>query len=174
MNSYIPLTSWRPTMEAGPKKAIPVKPDGAAKIVKRAARPALAIGARITENEKLIGYVERLHRRGIAIVATAHSIKYTSQRKIPASKAGVVEITNLLTDEEWEGFDGRGKPDLLMVMAINLDLENQTFESLKNYSDVEGLCIDRYFMINADYSFPSLSEELWLEYLEKLCGELGV
>ncbi len=172
--NYIPLTSWRPTMEAGPKKAIPVKPDGAAKIIKRAERPALAIGARIIEHERLMEFVERLSKAGISIVATAHSIKYTSQRGIPAYKAGVVEVTNLLTDPTWEGFDGKGKPDLLLVMGINLDLENATFESLKNYSDVKSICIDRYFMINATYSFPSITEELWIEYLEKLCEELGV
>jgi len=169
-----PLSSWRPTMEAGPKKAIPVKPEGAARIIRRAEKVALAIGARITENEKLMDYVERLHNAGMTIIATAHTIKYTSERGIKAHKAGVVEATNLLTDPQWEGFDGQGKPDLLLVMGINLDLENQTFESLKNYSEVKGMCTDRYSMINAYYTFPTLTEELWLEYLEKLCKELGV
>ncbi len=170
----IPLTSWRPTMEAGPKKAIPVKPEGVAKIISRAEHPSLAIGALIVENDRLIEFVERLSKAGISIVATAHSIKYTTERGIPAYKAGVVEVTNLLTDPSWEGFDSKGKPDVLLVMAINLDLENATFESLKNYSDVKSICIDRYFMINATYSFPSLTEKIWIEYLERLCEELGV
>ncbi len=172
--NYIPLVSFKPSHQAGPKQAIPVKPEGAAQIIKRAKKPALAIGARITEHPRLIEFVERLHKAGLEVVATAHSIKYTSERGIPARRAGIVELTNLLTREDWQGFAGDGKPDLVVVMAINLELENATFESLKNYSDTKSLCIDRYFMINADYSFPTLTEELWIEYLDKLCEELGV
>ena len=167
-------TSWRLTMEAGPTKAKPVSADAAARIIKQATKPALAIGARITEHERLIEFVERLSRAGITIIATAHAIKYTSERGIPAYKAGVVEATNLLTKEDWEGFDGKGKPDLLIVFGINLDLENQTFQTLKNFSDVKTLSIDRYFMINATYSFPNLTEEAWIAQLDELCQKLGV
>ena len=167
-------TSWRFAMEAGPKNARPVSADAAARIIRQASKPALAIGARITEHERLIDFVERLSRAGITIIATAHAIRYTSERGIPAYKAGVVEATNLLTKDDWEGFDGKGKPDLLIVFGINLDLENQTFQTLKNFSDVKTLSIDRYFMVNATYSFPNLTEEAWLEQLEELCQKLGV
>ncbi|WP_456474855.1 CO dehydrogenase/acetyl-CoA synthase complex subunit epsilon [Candidatus Pyrohabitans sp.] len=167
-------TSWRLSMEAGPTKAKPVSAEVAARIIKNASRPALVIGARITEHERLIEFVERLGRARIAIVATAHAIRYTSQRGIPAHKVGVVEATNLLTDPDWEGFDGKGKPDLLMLFAINLDLENQTCQTLKNFSDVKTLSIDRYFLVNATYSFPNLDESTWLSYLEELCQKLGV
>lgn len=167
-------TSWRFAMEAGPKMAKPVTADAAARIIRQASCPALAIGARITEHELLLDVVERLSRAGVAVIATAHAIKYTSERGIPAHKVGVVEATNLLTKEDWQGFDGKGKPDLLIVFAINLDLENQTFQTLKNFSDVKTLSIDRYFMVNATYSFPNLTEEAWLEQLEELCRRLGV
>ncbi len=167
-------TSWRFAMEAGPKMAKPVTADAAARIIRQASCPALAIGARITEHELLLDVVERLSRAGVAVIATAHAIKYTSERGIPAHKVGVVEATNLLTKEDWQGFDGKCKPDLLIVFAINLDLENQTFQTLKNFSDVKTLSIDRYFMVNATYSFPNLTEEAWLEQLEELCRRLGV
>ncbi len=168
--------SWRKSQHAGPEQARPVLPDVAARIVKNAKRPVLVIGARIQElNGALIERTIRLaNTRSMPIVATAHSGKFLAERGFKNYvEMGVVEATNALTDEEWKGIDGNGKPDLVMVLGAHLDLMNATFQSLKNFSDIPSLSIDRYFMSNATYSLPNLTEEIWLAYLDELIEKVG-
>lgn len=161
-------TSWVKTQESGPKKAIPVMPDAASRIIKRAKRPVLVIGSAINDVDGVLDRVIKLQSAGVGLVATGHSIKFLLDKGADALQMGVVEATNLLTDPNWKGPDGKGMPDLVMVMGVHLDLTNQTFSTLKNFTDIESMCIDRYFMPNATYSFPNLTESIWLEYLDEL------
>jgi acetyl-CoA decarbonylase/synthase complex subunit epsilon len=161
-------TSWVRTQESGPKKAIPVLPDAASRIIKKAKRPALVIGSKINDVDGVLDRVIALQKTGIDIVATGHSIKFLLDKGTDAFHAGVVEVTNMLTDPGWEGIDGKGQPDLVMVMGVHLDLTNQTFSTLKNFTEIESMCVDRYFMPNATYSFPNVTEDIWLEYLDEL------
>lgn len=161
-------TPWVKTHEAGPKKAIPIAPDAASRIIKRAKRPVIVIGSAINDVDGVVDRVIKLKNTGIGIVATGHSIKFLLEKGTDAFLAGVVEATNLLTDPDWKGPDGKGLPDLVMVMGVHLDLTNQTFSTLKNFTDIESMCLDRYFMVNATYSFPNLTEDIWLEYLDEL------
>lgn len=166
------VTSWRPGQDHGSKRAWPVNPDVASRIIKKAERPVLVVGAALQEVDGLIDRAVRISKTGIPIIATGHSIKFFAERGIEATYIGVVEITNMLADPEWKGFDGKGKPDLVIILGVNLDLTNQTFSTLKSFTDIPGLSISRYFMANATYSFPNLDNETWLEYLDELCEKL--
>jgi acetyl-CoA decarbonylase/synthase complex subunit epsilon len=168
-------TSWSKSHHAGPKKALPVDPDVAAKIIGKSERPVLVIGARINELDGAV--LERATRLAgllkMPIVATAHSGKYLMERGFKDYvEMGVVEATNVLADAEWEGLDGYGRPDLVIVVGAHLDLMNATFQTLKNFTEIPSLCLDRYFMVNASYSFPNLTEEIWLAYLDDLLEKL--
>lgn len=163
---------WVRTQQAGPKQAKAVLPDAAARIIKNAKKPVIIIGARIQDlNGALLERVIRLaNARNIPIVATAHSGKFLAERGFKNYvEMGVVEITNIATDEEWKGVDGTGKPDLVIVLGAHLDLMNATFQTLKNFTDIASLSISRYFMVNATYSFPNIDDEVWLRYLDELC-----
>ncbi|MEE8403110.1 MAG: CO dehydrogenase/acetyl-CoA synthase complex subunit epsilon [Candidatus Hydrothermarchaeaceae archaeon] len=160
--------SWVKTHESGPKKAIPVLPDAASRILKRAKRPVIVIGSAINDVDGILDRVIKLQKLGIGIVATGHSIKFLLEKGTDAFQAGVTEVTNLLTDTDWKGPDGRGLPDLVMILGVHLDLTNQTFSTLKNFTDIESMCIDRYFMPNATYTFPNTTEDIWIEYLDEL------
>ncbi len=169
------VTSWVRTHHSGPNQARPVTPDAAARIIKNAEKPALIIGARITDKDS--APLERAIRLATAvdmpIVATAHSGKFLAERGFKNYvEMGVVEITNVATDEEWEGIEGYGRPDLVIVLGAHLDLMNATFQSLKNFSDILTLNISRYFMVNATYSFPNLDDEIWMESLDALLKRL--
>jgi CO dehydrogenase/acetyl-CoA synthase complex epsilon subunit len=107
------------------------------------------------------------------IVATAHSGKFLAEQGFTNYvEMAVVEITNVATDEEWQGIEGYGRPDLVIVLGAHLDLMNATFQSLKNFSDIPTLSISRYFMANATYSFPNLDDEIWLQCLDELCEKV--
>ncbi len=164
--------SWVKTQWAGPKQARAVLPDAAARMIKNAKKPVLIIGARIQDlNGALLERAIRLaNARNMPIVATAHSGKFLAERGFKNYvEMGVVEITNVSTDEEWKGVNGTGKPDLVIVFGAHLDLMNATFQTLKNFTDIASLSISRYFMVNATYSFPNIDNEIWLRYLDELC-----
>ncbi len=164
-------SSWSKSHHAGPKQALPVVPDVAARIVKKAEKPVLVIGARIKELDGAV--LDRVLKlatgRRIPIVATAHSGKFLAEKGFKNYvEMGVVEATNALADAEWKGIDGKGKPDLVIVLGAHLDLMNATFQTLKNFTDIDSLSIDRYFMVNATYSFPNVTEDIWLSHLDEL------
>ncbi len=165
------VTSWMKTHHAGPYQARPVVPDAAARIIMKAEKPVLIIGARIMDLEgaPLETALRLAKALKMPIVATAHTCKFLEERDFKDYvEMGIVEITNAATDEEWEGIEGYGRPDLVIVLGAHLDLMNATFQSLKNFSDIETLSISRYFMVNADCSFPNLDDETWLQCLDEL------
>ncbi len=163
-------TPWVRTQTGGTTKAVPVMPDAASRIINNAKRPVIAVGAAINDlGDELVERVIKLHEKGIPIAATAHSVKFFERKGVrDVYEVGIIELTNLLTDPEWSGVDGSGPPDLVIVIGINLDLTNQTFQTLKNFTDIPSLSISRYFMANANYSFPNIDDEIWLLYLDEL------
>ncbi len=166
-------TSWVGTQRGGPSEARAVTPEVAAKIIKNAEKPAIVIGARIKDVEGVLERVIRIaNTKNMPIVATAHSSRFLEECGFKNYvKMGVVEITNAATDPEWKGING-AMPDLVIVLGVHLALMNATFQSLKNFSEIKTLALSRYFMANASFSFPNLTDELWLEYLERVCRGL--
>jgi len=170
-------TSWSKSHHAGPMRALPVDSDVAARILEKSDNPVIVIGARIKEQngEVLKRIIKLATTRKIPIVATAHSGKFLMEEGFKNYvEMGVVEATNLLADPEWKGVDGAGNYDLVIVLGAHLDLMNATFQTLKNFTDIDSLCLDRYFMVNANYSFPNLTEKLWLSDLDEMMANLGI
>ena len=163
-------TPWVRTQTGGTTKAVPVMPDAASRIINNSKSPVIAVGAAINDiADELLDRVIKLHEKGIPVAATAHSVGFFKEKGVTdVYEIGIVELTNILTDPEWEGVDGNGLPDLVIVIGINLDLTNQTFQTLKNFTDIPSLSISRYFMANANYSFPNIDDEIWLSYLDEL------
>lgn len=169
------VTSWVKTHHAGAYQARPVEPDAASRIIRKAKKPVLIIGARIMDRDAkpLEGALRLAKALKMPIVATAHTAKFLNERGFDNyAVMGIVEITNVATDEEWKGIKGYGRPDLVIVLGAHLDLMNATFQSLKNFSDIESISISPYFMVNATYSFPNLNDETWLKCLDELCEKV--
>ncbi|MDP6612522.1 MAG: CO dehydrogenase/acetyl-CoA synthase complex subunit epsilon [Candidatus Hydrothermarchaeota archaeon] len=169
------ITSWVKTHHAGSYQARPVVSDEAMRIIRKAEKPAIIIGARIMDLEgaPLERTIRLAKALNMPIVATAHSGKFLAEQGFTNYvEMAVVEITNVATDEEWQGIEGYGRPDLVIVLGAHLDLMNATFQSLKNFSDIPTLSISRYFMANATYSFPNLDDEIWLQCLDELCEKV--
>jgi len=152
-----------------------VRPDVAARIILKAEKPLLVVGAEIADHggAPLRTAVRLAQELEMPIIATAHSCKFLEKEGFTNYvEMGLVELTNAASDPEWQGVEGYGKPDLIIVFGAHLDLMNALFQTLKSFSDIPTLSISRYFMINADFSLPNLDEDLWLQSLEDLCREV--
>lgn len=165
---------WMMTQHGGPTTGKAIEPDAAARIINNSKNPAIVVGTGINVLEgQVFDRILKFREKGIPVIATGDSSKYFVEKGIADMPiAGVVEVTNYLTDPEWPGFDGSGLPDLAMVVGVHLDLTNQTFQTLKNYTDIKSMSISRYNMANATYSFPNLDNDLWLEFLDELLDKV--
>jgi len=121
-------TPWVRTQTGGTTKSIPVMPDAASRIINNSKRPVIAVGAALNDlGDDLVDRVIKFHEKGIPVAATAHSVGFFEKKGVrDVYEVGIVELTNILTDPEWEGVDGNGLPDLVIVIGIHLDLTNQT------------------------------------------------
>lgn len=141
----------------------------------KAEKPIIVIGAKIADHggAPLEAAIRLAKTRDMPIIATAHSCKFLEEKGFTNYvEMGLVELTNVMSDEEWQGVEGYGRPDLVIVLGAHLDLMNALFQTLKSFSDIPTLSISKYFMINADFSLPNLDEELWLQSLERICEEV--
>ncbi len=152
-----------------------MRPDVAARIMLKAERPILVVGGKIASHggAPLRAAIRMAEALKMPIIATAHSSKFLDEEGFTNYvEMGLVELTNAASSDDWKGIAGYGRPDLVIAFRAHLDLLNAIFQSLKSFSDIHTLGIDRYFMINASFSLPSLDAPLWLQALEELCGEV--
>ncbi len=140
--------------------------------IKRKKNPILIVGSNITrevDGKKLIDYAIEMGKAGITIVATAHTIK----EFIEAGFTNVVsmmlsDITHRLTDPDWKGIKGEGKPELALYLGGLYYLQSQSLSALKHFSDVETISLDREYHPNADWSFPNLNPKDWKQVMDEL------
>ncbi|MFQ6105572.1 MAG: CO dehydrogenase/acetyl-CoA synthase complex subunit epsilon [Candidatus Hydrothermarchaeaceae archaeon] len=165
-------TPWILSSAAGSKQARAISPSVAAQIIKKAERPLVVVGAAITELEGvLIKKISQIVSLGMPLVATAHSLKYFPDRK-NVHEMGIAEITNLLTDKEWRGLDGKGSYDVVVFLGVEYWLLSLIANTLRNFTDITTLNISRYYQPNMTFSFPNITDEIWVEHLDELIGFL--
>ena len=83
-----------------------------------------------------------------------------------------VEITQRLQDPGWEGLDGKGPYDLVLVMGLPYYLGWLILSGLKHFSSVKTISVDRYYQPHASWSFPNLSMKDWSENLKVIISKV--
>jgi acetyl-CoA decarbonylase/synthase complex subunit epsilon len=128
---------------------------------KKAKRPILIVGAEILQNG-VIDKVIEIGKKGIPVAATAHTIKtFLEKGYTPVSgDLGLHEVTNLLKDPDWKGFDGRGNYDMVIFLGITYYFASRMLSTLKNFAPhLRAYSIDRYYHVNAVMSLDNIFEE---------------
>jgi len=174
------VESWQKAEIAGPKKAFAImKPEVVVAMVKRAKRPIMVVGHEAigvdVEGGKLIDQAISIAKAtGMGVVATAHIVGEFVKRGFPnAVLMPALDIAKRLEDPEWKGLDGMGQYDLALVMGIPYYMEWVILSSLKHFSNIKTISLDRYYQPNATWSFPNLSSKDWSEDLKLITNNLG-
>lgn len=172
MNGINRVMPWKTAAQTGPKWGIAVSPETMTRIIKDAENPLIIVGGDVDAlNGKLLDFVKKLSKiRNIPIVATAHSITKFLDGKVDATLMGLVEVTNLLLDPNW-GIKGTPH-DLVIFVGIEYALTNQMLNSLKNFSEIKTASLSKYYQPNASVSFANLTDDIWEDYLEKICEKV--
>jgi anaerobic carbon-monoxide dehydrogenase, CODH/ACS complex subunit epsilon len=151
-----------------------------ARIIKKAARPLLVIGAQALELEiegrPFIEYLVEIARAGkIPLCATAHTKKRLLELGItPESTYDLIEIINSLKDPEWKGVKGEGCHDLVLFGGVRTDLGNQGLSALKHFAPhLKTMTLCKYYYPHAAFSLPNFrKDEEWKAFLDELIAAL--
>jgi anaerobic carbon-monoxide dehydrogenase, CODH/ACS complex subunit epsilon len=172
---------WQCGEIASTKKANSIqKPEIAVAMIKKAARPLLIVGSNATERwmegKQLIEYVIDLANASkVPVVATAHMVgEFIKRGYQPAAFMNAMEIGNLIVDPEWQGIDGKGHPDLVMMIGMPYYMEALILCGLKHFApDQKTMTLDNLFHVHASWSFPNASLEDWAANLKVMTSKLG-
>jgi len=166
---------WFSANIPGPKQARVVTPDLAAKILSKVNRKMMLCGSEIKGQkigkEPVQKRIIDLSKEMSVVVAPSMLKDFLEIGAEPVAK-GVVEVTNLLRDAEWKGFDGKGNYNLVAYLGFPYYLESQMLSVLKHFSDIKTMSLGRFYQPNADYSFDNLKEKEWEKNFESLVSLL--
>ena len=122
---------WQCAEISATKKANQItKPEVAIAMIKKASRPILIVGSyateRYMEGKLLIEYlIDFANASKVPVVATAHMVgEFLKRGYQPAGFMSAMDIGNRLVDPEWQGVDGKGHPDLVLVVGLPYPMES--------------------------------------------------
>ena len=170
---------WQCAEIASTKKANPItKPEIAVAMIKKAQRPILIVGSNATERymegKQLIEYVIDLAKASkVPVVATAHMVgEFIKRGYQPAAFMNAMEIGNLVVDPTWQGLDGKGHPDLVLVIGLPYYVESLMLCGLKHFApDLKTMTLDNLFHVHASWSFPNATLEEWAANLKVITSK---
>jgi acetyl-CoA decarbonylase/synthase complex subunit epsilon len=140
----------------GIKMAMEIKPEQAAKLIKKAKRRIVVTGAYLTEVDAAIQLADG------ALVVAPTTLQHFKEKGAAVTAMNKVNITNLLRDASaWKGLDGKGPYDLAIYMGSPYYFESQMLSCLKHFSSLKTMSISRFYQPNATYSFDNMSEKKW-------------
>lgn len=155
----------------GPKTARPTKADIAGKLIAKARRPLLILGTAAADN-KVLESVRIMADKGIAIAATGSSMNALKAAGINATYVNLHALVSYLKDTNWKGFDGKGNYDTAIFLGHTYYHASQLMSTLKHFTDIKIISIDRHYHPNASQSFGNLKNEDFIAALAEVTAQL--
>ena len=165
---------WQCAEIASTKKANPItKPEIAVAMIKKAQRPLLIVGSNATERymegKQLIEYmIDFANASKVPVVATAHMVgEFLKRGYQPASFMSAMDIGQRIVDPTWQGLDGKGHPDLILLVGLPYYVESLMLSGFKHFApDLKTMTLDNLFHVHASWSFPNATLEEWAANLK--------
>lgn len=155
----------------GPKIARAVMPAVPGKMIAKARKPLLLVGSQIHDKD-VLKRVIAFGRSGIQIAAVGDAYASLWDEKLNIYYANLHALTSYLCNPDWTGFDEKGQYDLVVFFGITYYYASHAISSLKNFSDIQVISIDRYYHPNAHMSFGNLKKEVFIEALDEIIAGL--
>jgi len=147
-------------------------------MIKRAQRPILIVGSNATERwmegKQLIDYlIDFAKASKVPVVATAHMVaEFLKRGYTPAGFMSAMDIGNRLVDPEWQGLDGKGHPDLVLIVGLPYYMEGLILSGLMHFApDLKTISIDNMYHPHASWSFPNGTLEEWASNLKVMTSK---
>jgi acetyl-CoA decarbonylase/synthase complex subunit epsilon len=162
-----------------PKLGVAMKePVQLAKILKKATRPLIVVGAladkvEVNDGKTMLDLLIELGKT-IPIVATSNISKaFLDKGFDPPVIMTAVNITNRLSDPDWKGFDGKGQYDVVVYTGMTIYLALQMLNRLKHYAPkMKTISLERFFIPNASIGLANLKVDKWKEGMKAFMEEM--
>ncbi|MCL2288494.1 MAG: CO dehydrogenase/acetyl-CoA synthase complex subunit epsilon [Candidatus Bathyarchaeota archaeon] len=172
---------WQCAEIAATKKANPIqKPEIAVAMIKRASRPIIIAGSNLTERfmdgRPAIDFIIDLAKASkVPVIATAHMVgEFVKRGYQPAAFMNALNITQRVEDPTWMGFDGKGHPDLVIMVGMPYYLQALLLSNLKHFTPtMKTMTLDNMYHAHASWSFPNTSFEEWATNLKIMTTTFG-
>ena len=172
---------WQCAEIAATKKANPIiKPEIAVAMIKRASRPLLIVGSNATERymegKQLIEYlIDFANASKVPVVATAHMVgEFLKRGYQPAGFMSAMDIGQRVVDPDWQGLDGKGHPDLVLLVGLPYYVESLMLSGFKHFApDLKTMTLDNLFHPHASWSFPNAPLKEWAANLTVMTSKFN-
>ena len=172
---------WQCAEIAATKKANPITtPEIVVAMIKRAQRPLLIVGSNATERymegKQLIEYlIDFANASKVPMVATAHMVgEFIKRGYQPAGFMNAMDIGQRIVDPTWQGLDGKGHPDLILLVGLPYYMESLLLSGLKHFApDLKTMTLDNLFHPHASWSFPNATLEEWAANLTVMTSKFN-
>jgi anaerobic carbon-monoxide dehydrogenase, CODH/ACS complex subunit epsilon len=172
---------WQCAEVATTKKANPIqKPEIAVAMIKKAQRPLLIVGSNATERymegKQLIEYlIDFANASKVPVVATAHMVgEFIKRGYQPAAFMNAMEIGQRVEDPAWQGLDGKGRYDLVIMVGMPYYMQALILCGLKHFApDLKTMTLDNLFHVHASWSFPNATLEDWAANLKVMTSKFN-
>ncbi len=155
----------------GPKMAKAVKAEVAGKFISKAKRPLLIVGT-AGGDDGVIEIVRTMAEKGIPVAATGSSLKRLKEEGIDATYVNLHALVSYLKDPDWKGFDGKGGYDTTIFLGHTYYYASQLMSTLKNFTKIKIISIDRHYHPNAGQSFGNLKPDDFIKALDVVVAQL--
>ncbi len=147
-------------------------------MIKKAQRPILVVGSNATERwmegRQLIDYlIDFAKASKVPVVATAHMVgEFLKRGYEPAGFMSAMDIGNRLVDPTWMGLDGKGHPDLVLIVGIPYYMQGLILAGLMNFApELKTMTLDNMYHPHASWSFPNATLEEWASNLKVMTSK---
>jgi len=172
---------WQCAEIAATKKANPIqKPEIAVAMIQRAAHPIIIAGSNLTErfmeNRPAIDFIIELAKTSkVPVIATAHMVgEFVKRGYQPATFMNAMEIGQRVVDPTWMGIDGKGHPDLVIMVGMPYYMQALILSGLKHFAPtLKTMTLDNMYHVHASWSFPNASLEEWANNLKVMTLKFG-
>lgn len=155
----------------GPKMAKPVKADVAGKLISKAKRPLLILGTSGLE-DRALDIIKIMAEKGIQVAATGSSMSMLIDKGIQGTYVNLHALVSYLKDPRWMGLDGKGNYDTVIFLGHTYYHASQLMSTLKNFTNIKIISIDRHYHPNANMSFGNLKTDGHIKALQAVVEQL--
>jgi acetyl-CoA decarbonylase/synthase complex subunit epsilon len=172
---------WQCAEIAATKKANPIqKPEIAVAMIQKAARPIIIAGSNLTERfmecRPAIDFIIDLAKASnVPVIATAHMVgEFVKRGYQPAAFMNAMDIGQRVVDPTWMGLDGKGHPDLVIMVGMPYYMQALILSGLKHFAPtLKTMTLDNMYHVHASWSFPNASLDVWANNLKVMTTTFG-
>ncbi|GAB4381951.1 MAG: CO dehydrogenase/acetyl-CoA synthase complex subunit epsilon [Methanothermobacter thermautotrophicus] len=145
-----------------------------ASAIKKAKRPLMVIGSLVNSiPDDITDRITRITEKGDMEVALTGGSSLKGDRFRRRNIIGLIEIVDNLKNPAWKGFDGNGNYDLVCFIGVPYYIGSQGLSTLRAFAPhLKTVTLCRYMHPNADISYPNMSYDEWLKWLDALIENL--